>query len=307
MTTFDLQFTTNPGTIKAKAFVRKRKIVSKKEEPTKTVKTQQEPVEKINKAVTLQPKPTKTQTNVVPIKDNKKKQSQNESRENIRKELPKRKETVSHTSVTNNSDNGDQKLVKRKAKKDKLANAKAAREGLKPTNTKQDKLEHKLFSEKNKTNNIHNIRGVSVVEKVFSKAGKFSDLNIHKYVVSNLEKHGFSTLTNVQEKAIPVVLEGGDVLVRSQTGSGKTLVYSIPIIDALQSITPRLERQQGLQALIVVPTRELALQTHEIISKICVSITTSFFISALVSLRFLLKKYYWQIDVWGYWDYFNII
>lgn len=55
---------------------------------------------------------------------------------------------------------------------------------------------------------------------------------------------------------------------RSQTGSGKTLAYAVPIVDALQSINPRIKRQDGVQAIIVVPTRELALQTHEIFTKI---------------------------------------
>lgn len=59
--------------------------------------------------------------------------------------------------------------------------------------------------------------------------------------------------------------------VRSQTGSGKTLAYAVPILNTLLKITPKLTRQDGIQALIVVPTRELALQTHEIFSKVNVS------------------------------------
>lgn len=59
--------------------------------------------------------------------------------------------------------------------------------------------------------------------------------------------------------------------IRSQTGSGKTLAYAVPIIDALQGINPRIQRNNGVQAIIVVPTRELALQTHELLGKINVS------------------------------------
>lgn len=59
--------------------------------------------------------------------------------------------------------------------------------------------------------------------------------------------------------------------IRSQTGSGKTLAYAVPILDALQSISPRIKRTDGVQALIVLPTRELALQTHELFNKINVS------------------------------------
>ncbi|KAK5650923.1 hypothetical protein RI129_001952 [Pyrocoelia pectoralis] len=109
----------------------------------------------------------------------------------------------------------------------------------------------------------------SVSEKVFTDSGKrFSDLEIHKHLVSNLEKIHFTTLTTVQEKVIPILLSGKDMLVRSQTGSGKTLAYAVPIIDALQSLAPRLKRNAGIQAIVVVPTRELALQTHELFKSI---------------------------------------
>ncbi|KAL3277301.1 hypothetical protein HHI36_012652 [Cryptolaemus montrouzieri] len=175
-----------------------------------------------------------------------------------------------NTPPENPLENDSKRLVKRKKKKDKLAAAELLRLGQKPTPVpNQDRIQHSLFSEKHRTKNISNISGASVVEQVFSSDRTFSYLDIHKYIVSNLEKNNFTTLTNVQEKAIPVILKGGNVLIRSQTGSGKTLAYTVPIVDALQSITPRLERNQGVQALIIVPTRELALQTHEIISKIC--------------------------------------
>lgn len=61
--------------------------------------------------------------------------------------------------------------------------------------------------------------------------------------------------------------------IRSQTGSGKTLAYAVPILNALQSISPRLQRSDGVQAIIIVPTRELALQTDELFGKINVSIS----------------------------------
>ncbi|KAB0802327.1 hypothetical protein PPYR_04513 [Photinus pyralis] len=109
----------------------------------------------------------------------------------------------------------------------------------------------------------------SVSERVFTESGKkFGDLDIHRHLVSNLEKINFTTLTTVQEKVIPILLSGKDMLVRSQTGSGKTLAYAVPIIDALQSLTPRLKRTDGVQVMVVVPTRELALQTHELFKSI---------------------------------------
>lgn len=173
------------------------------------------------------------------------------------------KQTEQNTN--NATDDTSNNLIKRKKKKDKqlLQNQQGDK-----ANTFKNKSQHSLFSENYKTITINsNIKGASVVEKVFS-VKNFNDLNIHRYIVSNLEKNGFTTLTNVQEKAIPVVLEGNNVLIRSQTGSGKTLAYAVPIIDALQSIEPKIKRDAGVQAIIVVPTRELALQTHEIFSKI---------------------------------------
>lgn len=59
--------------------------------------------------------------------------------------------------------------------------------------------------------------------------------------------------------------------IRSQTGSGKTLTYAVPILNQLVSRTPKLQRSDGVQAIVVVPTRELAQQTHELISKLNVS------------------------------------
>lgn len=75
-------------------------------------------------------------------------------------------------------------------------------------------------------------------------------------------------MTTVQQKAIPIILSGKDALVRSQTGSGKTLAYALPIVESLQKIRPKLTRNSGLNALVVVPTRELALQTYECFIKL---------------------------------------
>ncbi|KAJ8957609.1 hypothetical protein NQ314_006535, partial [Rhamnusium bicolor] len=168
------------------------------------------------------------------------------------------------------------KLVKRKQKKDKLAakivaqdgDARKSAQAQNQSKPAQSQV-HSLFSVAHKDVYVNtSIKGKSVVEKVFSAGGKFGDLNIHKHLVSNLAKINFTALTNVQEKSIPVVLSGKNVLIRSQTGSGKTLAYAIPIMDALQSINPKLQRSEGVQAIIVVPTRELALQTHELFGKI---------------------------------------
>nr|XP_031840983.1 probable ATP-dependent RNA helicase DDX31 [Nomia melanderi] len=102
----------------------------------------------------------------------------------------------------------------------------------------------------------------------------FKDLNIHPFMISNLEQNmGITEMTIVQQKAIPRILSGKDILIRSQTGSGKTLAYALPIVEFLHKIRPKLNRNSGLKALIVVPTRELALQTYECFLKLIKSFT----------------------------------
>ncbi len=73
-------------------------------------------------------------------------------------------------------------------------------------------------------------------------------------------------LTPVQQHAIPALLGGGDLLVRSPTGSGKTLAYAVPIVQSLVRRGPTsVTRAAGTFAIVLVPTRELCLQTHEVV------------------------------------------
>ncbi len=78
-------------------------------------------------------------------------------------------------------------------------------------------------------------------------------LQISKAMVSLLERHGITTATPVQLEIIPAIVEGRDVIAQSETGSGKTLSFAIPLIE-------KCNRKDGLRVLVVVPTRELAVQ-----------------------------------------------
>lgn len=89
---------------------------------------------------------------------------------------------------------------------------------------------------------------------------KFAEMNVKQYLVEALKKQGIMTPTLVQEKTIPSILEGNDLVVRAKTGSGKTIAFLLPI---LQSLKP-----SGLQALVLAPTRELAQQTEKEIRKL---------------------------------------
>jgi ATP-dependent RNA helicase DDX31/DBP7 len=57
--------------------------------------------------------------------------------------------------------------------------------------------------------------------------------------------------------------------VKSPTGSGKTLAYAVPILNILQGLQPAITRADGLYALVILPTRELVLQTYNVVNKLC--------------------------------------
>ena len=83
----------------------------------------------------------------------------------------------------------------------------------------------------------------------------FSELPISTYVKERLSSAHFSTPTPVQAAAIPHALEGKDVLATAQTGTGKTLAFLIPVMERLLR-----RKSPGIAALVLVPTRELAMQ-----------------------------------------------
>ncbi len=83
----------------------------------------------------------------------------------------------------------------------------------------------------------------------------FSELPISPYTKDQLSRARFSTPTPVQAAAIPHALEGKDVLGTAQTGTGKTLAFLVPIMEHLLK-----QRTPGIAALVLVPTRELAMQ-----------------------------------------------
>lgn len=82
----------------------------------------------------------------------------------------------------------------------------------------------------------------------------FAGLGISNVLVDKLADYGITTPSQVQAESIPAALEGKDILAQSQTGTGKTLAYLLPL---LQRINPE---EKGLQAIILAPTQELAMQ-----------------------------------------------
>jgi ATP-dependent RNA helicase RhlE len=96
-----------------------------------------------------------------------------------------------------------------------------------------------------------------------NQSSGFYDLGIAPNILPVLDKLKFTIPTPIQEKSIPSAIEGKDMIGIAQTGTGKTLAFGIPLIQAAL---------QGKQGLVVLPTRELALQVNEVIHKVGTSL-----------------------------------
>jgi ATP-dependent RNA helicase RhlE len=85
---------------------------------------------------------------------------------------------------------------------------------------------------------------------------RFTEFNFDSDLLEGIDASGYETATPVQEKVIPPILEGHDIIASAQTGTGKTAAFLLPILSRL--LKHRIEGQ--ISALIIVPTRELAIQ-----------------------------------------------
>ena len=90
----------------------------------------------------------------------------------------------------------------------------------------------------------------------------FSELNLLKNIQQSLTEEGYENPTPIQEQAIPIILEGTDLVGCAQTGTGKTAAFAIPIINTLHRIVGNTKRKL-IRTLVVTPTRELAIQIDE--------------------------------------------
>jgi ATP-dependent RNA helicase RhlE len=87
----------------------------------------------------------------------------------------------------------------------------------------------------------------------------FKSLKIIDPILRSLEEEGYVTPTPIQIQAIPIVLQGKDLLGCAQTGTGKTAAFAVPILQLLSAVNTH-ERKRKIRSLIVTPTRELAIQ-----------------------------------------------
>jgi ATP-dependent RNA helicase RhlE len=90
----------------------------------------------------------------------------------------------------------------------------------------------------------------------------FKNLGLSTELLRAVEKQGYDAATPIQQQAVPLVLQGKDLLAGAQTGTGKTAAFTLPLLQKLQS-KHKEGRKSFPRALILTPTRELAAQVHD--------------------------------------------
>ena len=88
----------------------------------------------------------------------------------------------------------------------------------------------------------------------------FNQLGLSAELLRAVEEQGYAEATPIQSKAIPLILEGHDVLAGAQTGTGKTAAFTLPLLQRLQR---KADGPRRIRALVLTPTRELAAQVNE--------------------------------------------
>ncbi|WP_112114046.1 DEAD/DEAH box helicase [Flavobacterium aciduliphilum] len=91
----------------------------------------------------------------------------------------------------------------------------------------------------------------------------FEDLHLLRNIQQALKEEGYENPTPIQEQAIPIILEGTDLVGCAQTGTGKTAAFAIPILNTLHRIVGGASKRKLIRTLVVTPTRELAIQVEE--------------------------------------------
>ncbi|PTB38499.1 ATP-dependent RNA helicase [Trichoderma asperellum] len=107
--------------------------------------------------------------------------------------------------------------------------------------------------------------------------GAWVELNLSTRILSAIAKLGFAKPTLIQEKTIPEILAGEDVIGKAQTGSGKTLAFGIPIVEKWLELyeEKRNVKREGPTAVVLSPTRELAKQLSDHIKALCDGLPTA--------------------------------
>ncbi len=159
----------------------------------------------------------------------------------------------------------DSKNVSEKTPSDKKQNGPGSQKTKKKNNSKG-----KLHAGRVKASAIeqHEIKNLAIRYDSVETATvqKFRDIPLSKKTLQGLQQNEYTTPTEVQKESIVLALRGLDVLGAAKTGSGKTLAFVIPVLERLYCM--QWTRLDGLGALIITPTRELAYQIFETFRKV---------------------------------------
>src|SRR5690554_3802174 len=110
---------------------------------------------------------------------------------------------------------------------------------------------------------MHNKPWIIIIERLrYMNKLKFESINISQELKKAIADIGFEETTPIQSQAIPLLLEGYDIIGQSQTGTGKTAAFAIPVLDSIDLT------KNEVQALILCPTRELAIQVAQEFKKL---------------------------------------
>ena len=164
--------------------------------------------------------------------------------------------------------------IKKSDKKDKNKNFSSEKKNKRKKSENKDKNEIKNMenndeqnqikeNEDNKDNsqsdNKNEIKEEPKNDDYFSNV-KFSEMNLNKILLERLNLQGYETATEIQAKSIPIALKGEDIIGSAKTGSGKSLAFLIPTVQYILNHP----KNEGIQSLVITPTRELALQLYDL-------------------------------------------
>lgn len=96
----------------------------------------------------------------------------------------------------------------------------------------------------------------------------FSELGLNSWLSKRCDALGYTSPTPIQEKAIPTILNGDDIIGCASTGTGKTAAFLLPLLHNLREMPPALKKKRMAKALIIAPTRELAIQIGDNLQKL---------------------------------------
>ncbi|KAM6480722.1 P-loop containing nucleoside triphosphate hydrolase protein [Trichoderma sp. SZMC 28011] len=141
----------------------------------------------------------------------------------------------------------------------------------------QKPASHKQQQQQQKGNSFDALMAVDDAAEEEADMGAWVELNLSTRTVSAIAKLGFAKPTLIQQKTIPEILAGDDVIGKAQTGSGKTLAFGIPIVEKwLELYVDKTNvKREGPTAVVLSPTRELAKQISDHIKALCDGLPTA--------------------------------